>query len=278
MSKIRRSVETARRNSSVTDMFPSIAPQPMKITIKSEHDLPVTKSGKLKKCEDCIHSTPDCTYCKELKKAIFPYQYGCFKHVDDEEDKKQRAEAAAKHAAEVSMKWKQQQKVDEEKCNWLLTLMLDMIVGSQILLEDFEKRSIAMFKNNPFPDANDVANHKSDKDWIFKHKYAFASIRKIYEGMKSKVEDGCSKIRTTFESTIQKHIVGMCTDKTTQAFDEKQYEAVDFNAAEITRLMMLVMNKVVGSDQNFDKIVDFVASLDGVDVFSPQDIAKFKIK
>ena len=135
-----------------------------------------------------------------------------------------------------------------------------------------------MFKNNPFPDAEDVANHKSDKDWIFKHKYAFASIKKIYDSMKSKFKDGCSKIQATFESTIQKHIVAMCTDKETKQLDEKMYTSIDVNAAEFTRLMMLVMNKSVGHDGNFEKIVDFVAQLEGADVFSPQDIAKFKMR
>lgn len=279
MSKIRKNVEVARSNAKLTDRFPSLKQQaPTKITIKTEKDLPVTKSGMLQKCADCAHSNPTCTYCEFYKKAIFPYQYGCFNFITDEDEQKRRAEAAAKQAAEVSIKWQKTQQVEEQKCNWLLTLMIDMIVGSQILLEDFERRTDLMLKNNPFPDAEDVANHKSDKDWIFKHKYAFASVKKIYEGMKSKFEKGCSTIRTTFESTIQKHIVAMCTDKETKQLDEKMYTSIDVNAAEFTRLMMLVMNKVVGSDGNFERIVDFVAQLDGADVFSPQDISRFKIK
>lgn len=280
MSKIRGTIDIARKNAKVTDMFPSIKPEPMKITIKSEKNLPTSKSGKLRKCEDCIHSTPDCTYCNLLKKSIFPYQYACFSFIDDEEAKRRREEAAAKYAEEVSMKWKQIQKIEEQKCNWLLTLMIDMVIGSQILLEDFERRTDTMFKNNPFPDSKDVQDHKSDKDWIFKHKYAFASINKIYNSMASKFKDGCSKIRATFESTIQKHIVALCTDKQTKDFDEKLYTAIDDNAAEFTRLMMLVMNKVVGvnGNSNLEKIVDFVASLDGVDVFDPEDISRFKIR
>lgn len=276
MSKGRKNAIYARQTSGT--IAPSIKAEPLKITIKTEHDLPVSKSGQLRKCEDCVHSNSDCTFCNELKKMIFPFQYACFRFVNDEDYQRQRAESAAKQAAEVSIKWQKTQQVEEQKCNWLLTLMIDMIVGSQILLEDFERRTDAMFKNNPFPDAEDVANHKSDKDWIFRHKYAFASIKKIYDGMKTKFEEGCSKIRTTFESTIQKHIVAMCTDKETKQLDEKMYTSIDVNAAEFTRLMMLVMNKVVGSEGNFEKIVDFVAQLDGVDVFSPQDISKFKIK
>ena len=250
----------------------------MKMTIKSENNLPVSKSGKLRECRECKYSNKDCTFCSLLNKPIFPYQYACFKFITDEEDIRSRAESAAKEAVRISVEWQKIQQVEEEKCNWLLTLMIDMIVGSQILLEDFERRSDRMFKNNPFPDEEDVANHKSDRDWIFKHKYAFASIKKIYEGMKSKFEKGCSTIRTTFESTIQKHIVAMCTDKETKELDEKMYTSIDVNAAEFTRLMMLVMNKAVGHDGNFEKIVDFVAQLDGVDVFSPQDISRFKIK
>lgn len=278
MSKIRRNVDAARKNAKVTDMFPSIKPQPMKITIKSEKDLPMTKTGKLRECRECMHSNRECTFCTLLNKAIFPYQYACFSFITDEEETKRKAESAAREAAELSVKWRKIQQAEEEKCNWLLTLMLDMIVGSQILLADFERRSDRLFENNPFPDAEDVANHKSDKDWIFKHKYAFASIKKIYESMKSKFDDGCSKIRATFESTIQTHIVKMCTDSDTQKLDEKKYTAIDINAAEFTRLMMLVMNKSVGHDGNFEKIVDFVAQLDGADVFSPQDISRFKIK
>lgn len=279
MSKIRKNVEVARNNAKLTDRFPSLKQNaPVKITIKTDKDLPVTKTGKLQQCKDCAHSTPDCTYCEFYKKSIFPFQYGCFNFITDEEELRRKDESAKKHAAEISMKWKATQKAEEEKCNWLLTLMLDMIVGSQILLEDFERRTNMMFKNNPFPDAEDVANHKSDKDWIFRHKYAFASIQKIYNSMKSKFDDGCSKIRTTFESTIQKHIVAMCTDKETKKLDEKMYTSIDVNAAEFTRLMMLVMNKCVYHDGNFEKIVEFVAQLEGTDVFSPQDIAKFKIK
>lgn len=276
MSKGRKNAIYARQ--STAKVAPSIKAEPLKITIKTEHDLPVSKSGQLRKCEDCVHSNSDCTFCNELKKMIFPFQYACFRFINDEDYQRQRAESAAKQAADVSIKWQKVQQVEEQKCNWLLTLMLDMIVGSQILLEDFERRTDSMLKNNPFPDAEDVANHKSDKDWIFKHKYAFASIKKIYEGMKLKFEKGCSTIRTTFESTIQQHIVAMCTDKETKTLDEKMYTSIDVNAAEFTRLMMLVMNKVVGSEGNFEKIVDFVAQLEGVDVFSPQDISKFKIK
>lgn len=278
MSKIRRNVETARKNAKVTDVFPSIKPEPMKITFKTDKDLPVTKSGKLRECSECAHSTPDCTFCEYSKKPIYPFQYACFNFISDEEEKKRRAESAAKEAANIAIQWQKIQQVEEEKCNWLLTLMLDMIVGSQMILEDFEARSDRMFKNNPFPDAEDVANHKSDKNWIFKHKYAFASIRKTYESMKKKFEEGCNSIRSTFENTIQKHIVAMCTDPETKKLDAKKYTAVDINAAEFTRLLMLVMNKAVGHDGNFEKIVDFVAQLDGEDVFSAQDISRFKMK
>lgn len=278
MSKMRRNVETARKNAKVTDMFPSIKPEPMKITFKSEKDLPISKSGKLRECRECKYSNRECTFCSHLNKPIFPYQYACFNFITDEEDIRRRAESAAREAARVSLEWQKIQQVEEEKCNWLLTLMLDMIVGSQMILEDFESRSDRMFKNNPFPDSEDVANHKSDKNWIFKHKYAFSSIKKTYESMKKKFEKDCNSIRSTFEDTIQKHIVAMCTDKETKQLDEKKYTAIDINAAEFTRLMMLVMNKSVGHDGNFEKIVDFVAQLDGEDVFSPQDISRFKIK
>lgn len=259
-------------------MFPSIKPEPMKITFKSEKDLPISKSGKLRECRECKYSNRECTFCSHLNKPIFPYQYACFNFITDEEDIRRRAESAAREAARVSLEWQKIQQVEEEKCNWLLTLMLDMIVGSQMILEDFESRSDRMFKNNPFPDSEDVANHKSDKNWIFKHKYAFSSIKKTYESMKKKFEKDCNSIRSTFEDTIQKHIVAMCTDKETKQLDEKKYTAIDINAAEFTRLMMLVMNKSVGHDGNFEKIVDFVAQLDGEDVFSPQDISRFKIK
>ena len=276
MSKGRKNAIYARQTSA--KVAPLIKAKPLKITIKTEHNLPVSKSGQLRKCEDCVHSNSDCTFCNELKKMIFPFQYACFRFVNDEDYQRQRAESAAKQEAEVSIKWQKIQEVEEQKCNWLLTLMLDMIVGSQILLEDFERRTDLMLKNNPFPNAENVANHKSDKDWIFKHKYAFASIKKTYDSMKSKFEKGCNTIRTTFESTIQKHIVAMCTDVETKKLDEKKYTSIDVNAAEFVRLMMLVMNKSVGSDGNFEKIVDFVAQLEGVDVFSPQDISRFKIK
>lgn len=278
MSKMRRNIETARKNAKVTDMFPSIKPEPVKITFKSEKDLPISKSGKLRECRECKYSNKECTFCELLNKPIFPYQYACFRFITDEEDIRRRAESAAKEAARISLEWQKIQQIEEEKCNWLLTLMLDMIVGSQILLEDFEMRSDRMFKNNPFPDAEDVANHKSDKDWIFKHKYAFNSIKKTYESMRKKFHEGCNSIRSTFETTIQKHIVAMCKDPETKQLDEKKYTAIDINAAEFTRLMMLVMNKSVGHDGNFEKIVDFVAQLDGEDVFSAQDISRFKIK
>lgn len=278
MSKIRKNVEVARNNAKLTDRFPSIKQAPAKIVIKTEKDLPVTKTGKLRQCSECAHSNEPCTWCDYYKKSIFPFQYGCFNFITDEEELRRKAESAARQAAEISMKWQETQKAEEEKCNWLLTLMLDMVVGSQLILADFERRTDMMFKNNPFPDAEDVANHKSDKNWIFKHKYAFASIKKIYDGMKTKFEDGCSKIRTTYESTIQKHIVGMCTNPETKKLDEKKYTSIDINAAEFTRLLMLVMNKCVYHDGNFEKIVDFVAQLDGEDVFSPQDISRFKIK
>ena len=278
MSKMRRNVETARKNAKVTDMFPSIKPEPMKITFKSEKDLPISKSGKLRECRECKYSNRECTFCSHLNKPIFPYQYACFNFITDEEDIRRRAESAAREAARVSLEWQKIQHVEEEKCNWLLTLMLDMIVGSQMILEDFEARSDRMFKNNPFPDAEDFANHKSDKNWIFKHKYAFASIRKTYESMKKKFEEGCNSIRSTFENTIQKHIVAMCTDPETKKLDAKKYTAVDINAAEFTRLLMLIMNKSVGHDGNFEKIVDFVAQIDGEDVFSAHDISRFKMK
>lgn len=277
MSKARQNAIYARQSAN-SKVLSQIAPQPFKITIKSDKELPMTKSGKLRKCQECVHSNDDCTFCNENKKVIFPYQYACFNFKDDEEYKRERAASIAKEAAETSLRWQKTQQVEEIKCNWILTLMIDMVVASQILLEDFERRTNMMFKNNPFPDAEDVANHKSDKDWIFKHKYAFANIKKIYESMKNKFEDGCSKIRTTFESTIQKHIVAMCTEKETKKLDEKLYTAIDVNAAEFTRLMMLVMNKVVGTNENFEKIVDFVAQLEGEDVFSPNDISRFKIK
>lgn len=265
-------VEQDRKKAPTVNKTKSVLPPELAAIV------PLSKSGEMKKCRDCVHSNPDCTFCNLRKKAILPYGYGCFDHMTDEEEKKKRTEAAAVQAAQVSIAWQKMQKTEEEKCNWLLTLMLDMIVGSQILLSDFERRTDWILKNNPFPDAEDVANHKSDKDWIFKHKYAFGAIHKTYESMKKKFEEGCSKIRTTFENTIQKHIVGMCTDKAANEFDEQKYTSIDFNAAEITRLMMLVMNKVVGHNGNFEKIVDFVAQLDGVDVFKPEDIAKFKTK
>lgn len=281
MSKARLNAQHAMRRVSENEkllLSKQFKPSPVKVTIQSTENLPITRSGKLRECKECKYSNNDCTFCSLLNKHIYPYQYACFEFITDEEYEKKRIESIAINAAQLSAQWQATQIKEEEKCNWLLTLMIDMIVGSQILLEDFERRSDSMFKNNPFPDKEDVSNHKSDKDWIFTHKYAFSSMKKQYDGMKKKFESICNKIRTTFESTIQKHIVEMCTEKETNKLDEKKYTAIDINAAEFTRLMMLVMNKTVGNDENFNKIVDFIAQLDGEDVFSPNDISRFKIK
>lgn len=213
----------------------------VKIAMPSGGPLPTIPQGHLRKCEDCMYSNRDCTFCSELGKHIFPYQYACTRFRSDEEEKARRK--AEKLAKAERM---------ERKLNFLLTALFNCSSATQMMLEDFDSR---------FEDQN------VEREWRHNTKYAYSKIR-----------EHLNECRKLYNRYIQPDFDRLFTENGTQPYDVEKYDHHSQDAMELCRLYLLYIDRCWDDEDAANKVVGFIADMPSGDLFDEKDIEHYRMK
>ncbi len=213
----------------------------VKLTMKSTVNLPMTESGRLRECRECAFSNSECTYCTELARHIYSYQYACPKFRTDEEELA-RKKAQARDAAAKT----------ERKLNFLLTSMCNCASATQMLLEDFDSR---------FEDQN------VERQWRQSRKMAYNQIRENIE-----------KCRRLFNQYIQPDFDNLFTEKGRKEYDVAMYDNHQRDAQEWCRLQLLYLDRCWDNEENADKVTAFLEGLPSNNIFDKGDIEHYRMK
>lgn len=181
----------------------------------------------------------DGAWCRKYK--LVHSIYGCKSHMTKEEF----AEVLRKELREQDMRW-------ERKMNLMLTMIVNAASATQILMERFD---------------SEIVNKNEEKRWRQERKRAFKEIRLCAE-----------KMRGLYETYIAKDIVRSLTDSETGAIDVEKFDMSLSDAHELVRLMIWHWEKCFDSQENADKVFKFYEGLDGIGIYSKEDIEKFRIK
>ena len=202
----------------------------------------------MKPCKACIHANENCTWCFENKIRIHPSQYGCRKHITNEEAVRELAKAEHK-----------------KYCNELAKMTLDMDVmgyainAASIILEKIDKDLERSYNS---------ISEKTD-DSIKKHKESKKNrdrLRKAYAQMKFNASD----MRNTFDRYVEYFFTTQFTD------EEGKYNGVESdknlaNSGVVSKVIKIFVDRALDNPDNANKIIDYMLSLKGSGIYTEHD-------
>lgn len=209
----------------------------------------------MKPCKACIHANENCTWCFENKIRIHPSQYGCRKHITNEEAVRELAKAE-----------------HQKYCKELAKMTLDMDVmgytinAASIILEKIDKDLERSYNS---------ISEKTD-DSIKKHNESKKNrdrLRKAYVQMKFNASD----MRNTFDRYVEYFF-------TTQFTDENgKYNGVESdknlaNSGVVSKVIKIFVDRALDNPDNANKIIDFMLSLKGSGIYTEHDFDNVLIR
>ena len=201
-----------------------------------------------KQCHSCIHSNRECNWCAENKINISPFQYGCRKHITNEQAVRRLAEL--EHA---------------KYCKELKKMTLDMdimgyaISAASIMLEKVDSELERQFNS---------VKHKTDEE-IRSHaesKRNRERLRKAYAKMKFAAMD----IRNTYDRYIE-YFFNCCFTDSDGKYDGVESDKNLANSGVISKVIKVFVDRALDNPDNAEKIMDFMLSLEGSGIYEEQD-------
>lgn len=208
----------------------------------------VAKLNELKPCKACVHSNDDCTWCFQCKNKIHPYQYGCRHHMTNEEAVRQLAEIECEKLRK-----------DIAKTTLDMDIMGYTINAASIMLEKIDKeleRSYNSIKDKTDDNIKNHAESKKNRD----------RLRKAYSQMKFSASD----IRNTYNKYIEYFFATQFTDENGKynGFESDKNLA---NSGVISKIIKLFVDRALDNEENANKIIDFMLSLQGSGIYNEHD-------
>lgn len=204
--------------------------------------------NEMKPCRACIYADKDCTWCTENKIKIHHSQYGCRKHITNEEAVRKLAEAEY-----------------QKYCNELAKMTLDMDVmgytinAASIMLEKIDSELERSYNSIEEKTEDSVKKHKESK----KNR---DRLRKAYAQMKFNAQD----MRNTYDRYIEYFFTYQFTD------ENGKYNGIESdknlaNSGVVSKVIKLFVDRALDNNENAQKIIDFMLSLKGSGIYTEQD-------
>lgn len=204
--------------------------------------------NEMKPCRACIYADPDCSWCTENKIKIHPSQYGCRKHITNEEAVRKLAEAEY-----------------QKYCSELARMTLDMDVmgytinAASIMLEKIDGELERSYNSIQEKTEDSVKKHKESK----KNR---DRLRKAYAQMKFNAQD----MRNTYDRYIEYFFTYQFTD------ENGKYNGIESdknlaNSGVVSKVIKLFVDRALDNNENAQKIIDFMLSLKGSGIYTEQD-------
>lgn len=211
--------------------------------------------NEMKPCHACVHSNETCTWCKENKIKIHPNQYGCRKHITDEEQVRKIAK----------------QEYDRH-CKELAKLTLDFdimgyaINAASIILEKVDsdiERSYNSIKDKTDENVRSHNESKRNRD----------RLHKAYKQMKFLATD----MRNVYDRYVEYFFTYQFTD------ENGNYNCVESdknlsNSGIVAKFIKILIDRCLDNEENGKRIIEFMMSLKGSGVYDDEDFDKMMIK
>ena len=210
---------------------------------------------ELKQCSTCLLRNEDCTWCTENKIKIYPFMYGCPKHITNEEAVRKLA------------------KIEHEKfCREIAKTTLDLdimgytINAASIMLEKIDAELERSYESVKEKTDSYMKSHKESK----KNR---DRLRKAYYQMKFSAND----IRNTYNKYIEYFFTHQFTD------EDGKYNGVEadknlVNSGIVSKAIKLFVDRALDNADNTTKMIDFMLSLQGSGIYDEKDFNSCIIK
>lgn len=208
-----------------------------------------------KPCHACIHSNDSCTWCYENKIKIHPQQYGCRKHITDEQQVRRLAQMEyEKYRRELAK----------------LTLDFDImgyaINAASIILEKIDKDIER--HNDSIKDKTDTNVRSRDES-----KRNRDRLQKAYKQMKFLATD----MRNVYNRYVEYFFTYQFTD------EQGRYNAAEsdknlVNSGIVAKFIKMLIDRCLDNGENSKLILDYMLSLKGSGVYDDEDFDKVMIK
>lgn len=211
--------------------------------------------NELKPCKLCIYSNEDCDWCSENKMPIHPHQYGCKKHMTNEEALVEiTKEEFKKHSAQLRR----------------LQLELD-IMGYEIgaasqTLEKIDAELCQSYNAIKVKDEACIKNHNESK----KNRDRLA---KAYKELQFKAQD----IRNIYDRYVEYFFNTLYTEEN-GTFNWRENEKSLVNTGVINTFIRVMVDKTLENGENAQKILEFMLSLKGSGIYNDEQVGKFMIR
>lgn len=204
---------------------------------------------KLKPCKTCVFSNETCTWCTENKTKIYPFQYGCNKHLTNE--------AAVRKLAEIEY---------QKYCKEIARMTLDMdvmgytISAAAIMLEKIDMELERSHKEIADKTDDCIKKHQESK----KHR---DRLRKAYAQMKAHTTD----MRNVYDRYIEYFFTYQFTDENGK-YNGKEADKNLANSGIVSKVIKLFVDRALDNKENAGKIIDFMLSLQGSGIYDEHDL------
>lgn len=204
--------------------------------------------NKLKPCKACIFANEDCTWCTENKTKIYPFQYGCRKHITNEE--------AVRKVAEIEY---------EKFCKEIAKTTLDLdimgytINAASIMLEKIDSELEKSYNSTKEKSDQYIKAHNDSK----KNR---DRLRKAYAQMKFNAND----MRNTYDRYVEYFFTHQFTD------DKGVYNTTEAdknlaNSGVVSKAIKLFVDRALDNPENANKMLEFMLSLKGSGIYEEKD-------
>lgn len=204
--------------------------------------------NKLKPCKACVFANEDCTWCTENKTKIYPFQYGCKKHLTNEE--------AVRKLAEIEYK---------KFCDEIAKTTLDLdimgytINAASIMLEKIDADMEKSYKS--------VKEHNSE--YIKAHNDSKKNrdrLRKAYAQMKFNAND----MRNTYDRYVEYFFTHQFTDNN-GVYNTVEADKNLANSGLVSKAIKLFVDRALDNPENASKMIEFMLSLTGSGIYNEKD-------
>ena len=215
----------------------------------------VSTLNELKQCHSCVFSNEHCNWCSENKIKIHPSQYGCRKYMTNED--------AVRRLAEIEY---------EKYRKEIAKMVLDMnimgysINAASIMLEKIDKELERSYNSIKDKTEDSIKKHHESKR-------NRERLRKAYAQMKINAQD----MRNTYDKYIEYFFAHQFIDEQGK-YNGAESDKNLANSGVISKVIKVFVDRALDNEENANKIMDFMLSLQGSGIYDENDFNKMMIK
>lgn len=218
------------------------------------------ENNRLKPCKSCIFANESCTWCIELKKEIKPWNYGCHKHMTNQQALRKIAEEEYRRNVK-----------DTTRRFFEMDIISYLIEAASQSLEKLDAEFIAEHeKAMKMSDAK--ANNNEREKKFQKKKNNRDKLAKGFSEMKYHAQN----FRSAYEQYITHFYNTMFAEE--EGYNVKEHQKVSSNAGVINLIVREYCDKSLDSADNANSILQHMQSLKGSGIYDDYHKAKFLIR